>query len=267
MSTSQAKMQNDSLKVWHLGEHRLLLGDATKKEDVARLVGKDKVSLILTDPPYGVGLVEGKQDFLEAIDKSNLVSKFSAIKGDGVEEDYYAFTMKWLEAVKPHLKDKNVFYIFNGDTKLREFLNALHDAKYSKSALLIWLKNHLVMGRKDYHPQHELIIYGWYGTHEFFGNKDKTALFYPKPVKSKLHPTMKPPALLRRLIYHSTRPGDYVLDPFSGSGSTMVACEQLGRKCLMIEYEEKYCQTIIERWEKLTGRKVEPKILELHGQR
>ncbi|MEI8249171.1 MAG: site-specific DNA-methyltransferase, partial [Candidatus Taylorbacteria bacterium] len=143
------------------------------------------------------------------------------------------------------------------DSKLRDLLNALYDLRYTKSAILIWLKNHIVVGRKDYHPQHELIVYGWYGTHSYFGNKDKTALFYPKPNKSKLHPTMKPPALLRRIIYHSSKPGDIVLDPFGGSGSTLIACEQLKRRCFMVEFEEEYCNTIVERWEKLTNKKAE----------
>lgn len=257
MSTSQAKMQNDSPKIWKLGEHRLMLGNATKKEDLTKLIGTDKVSLILTDPPYGVGFVESKQEFLNSIHKDNKQTEFSAIKGDGLEEDYYQFSKDWLEVVRPHLKDKNAFYIFNSDLKIRELLNALHDTSYTKSGLLIWLKNQHVVGRKDYHPQHELIVYGWHGRHNYFGNRDKTALFYKKPSKSKLHPTMKPPALLRRLIYHSTKPGDLVLDPFGGSGSTLIACEHLGRKCFVVEMEEKYCQTIIERWEKLTGKKAE----------
>ncbi len=242
--------------MWKLGNHRLLLGDATKKKDIARLLGKEKATLVLTDPPYGVGYVEGKQEFLKTVSKRNM-KNFSAIAGDTLEQDYYDFSKRWLQAIRPYLASKNTFYIFNGDTKLRELLNALHDAKYTKSALLIWLKNHFVVGRKDYHPQHELILYGWNGRHEFFGQKDKTALFYPKPLKSLLHPTMKPPALLRRLIYHSSRPGDIVLDPFGGSGSTLIACEQLGRRCFIIEQEESYCQTILERWQKLTKGKAE----------
>ena len=257
MNTSPETMPKNSIKIWKLGDHRLLLGDATKKEDLDLLIGTDKVTMLLTDPPYGVGYVEGKQEFLQTIQKRTKTKEFIAIKGDGTEEDYYDFSYKWLKAVRPHLKAKNSLYIFNGDSKLRELLNALYDLKYTKSAILIWLKNHLVVGRKDYHPQHELIVYGWHGTHSYFGNRDRTALFYPKPSKSKLHPTMKPPALLRRLIYHSTKPGDIVLDPFAGSGSTLIACEHLGRKCLLIEYEEQYCQTIVDRWEKLTKRKAE----------
>jgi DNA modification methylase len=244
--------------IWKLGEHRLLLGDATKVQDVAQLMGDEKASLILTDPPYGVGYVEGKQEFLATIHKGTDGKKFSVIAGDSPEDDYYDFSLRWLTAIRPHLAPKNAFYIFNGDTKLREFLNALHDTKYTKSALLIWLKNHLVVGRKDYHPQHELILYGWCGTHAFFGEHDKSALFYPKPAKSVLHPTMKPPALLRRLIYHSSQPGDIVLDPFGGSGSTLIACEHLSRRCYIVEQDEGYCKTIIDRWEKLTDQKAEP---------
>jgi DNA modification methylase len=243
--------------LWKLGNHRLLLGDATSMEDVARLMGNEKATLLLTDPPYGVGYVEGKQEFLAAIHKGSDTKKFSAIAGDGIDDDYYEFSKQWLEAVRPHLALKNSFYIFNGDTKLREFLNAIHDAAYTKSALLVWLKDRFVVGRKDYHPQHELILYGWHGTHAFFGQKDRTALFYPKPQKSALHPTMKPPALLRRLIYHSSKPGDIVLDVFGGSGSTLIACEHLGRKCFMVEQDAAYCQTIVERWQKLTGKKAD----------
>ena len=257
MNTSPVTPSKSSTKIWKLGQHRLIQGDATKKEDLDLLIEQQKITLILTDPPYGVGYVEGKQDFLKTTQRDSKGKEFSIIQGDGVNADYYKFSVKWLEAVKSHLKNKNAFYIFNGDTKIRELLNALHDTKYTKSAILIWLKNHIVLGRKDYHPQHELILYGWYGSHLYFGQKDKTDLFYPKPHKSKLHPTMKPPSLLRRLIYHSTKPKDVVLDLFGGSGSTLIACEQLGRVCLMVELDESYCTTIIERWEKLTGKKAE----------
>jgi site-specific DNA-methyltransferase (adenine-specific) len=239
--------------LWQLGNHRLILGDATKPEIITRLMGEDKATLVLTDPPYGVGYVEGKGEFLEAINAES-AKKFKPIEGDATATDYYTFSHNWLSAVQPHLASKNAFYIFNGDTKLRELMNALHDLKFSHSGLLIWLKDRFVVGRKDYHPQHELILYGWYGTHAFYGSKDRTALFYPKPSRSALHPTMKPPALLRRLLYHSSKPGDIVLDPFGGSGSTLIACEQLGRTCYMVEYEEEYCRAIIARWEKLTGK-------------
>lgn len=249
-------MPQSSPKIWKLGNHRLLHGDARCRLSSSHLFGDEKASLILTDPPYGVNYVESKQAFLESIHIAS-TKKFETIKGDSGTANYYRFSRDWLEAVKPYLTAKNSFYIFNGDTKLRELLNALHDAGYTKSALLIWLKNRFVVGRKDYHPQHELILYGWHGTHAYFGNKDKTALFYQSPRRNAIHPTMKPPALLRRLIYHSTRPGDIVLDSFGGSGSTLIACEHLRRRCFMVECEETYCRAIIERWETLTGKKAE----------
>ena len=117
--------------------------------------------------------------------------------------------------------------------------------------LLIWIKNHSVIGRLDYLPQHELIAYGWYGSHKFFKSKDKSILAFPKPQKSLLHPTMKPISLLRHLILNSTQIGDYVYDPFGGSGSTLIACEQTKRKCLMVELDQKYCQVIINRYQKM----------------
>jgi DNA modification methylase len=122
--------------LWKLGDHRLLLGDATKAEDVTRLMEGEKATLILSDPPYGVGYVEGKQEFLATIHKDSTQKKFSVIAGDAPEDDYYDFSKRWLEAVRPHLSPKNAFYIFNGDTKLRDFLNALHDARYRRFRML-----------------------------------------------------------------------------------------------------------------------------------
>ena len=258
MNSLPETMQSKSIKqgdVWQLGVHRLICGSAANLNDVATLMNNERISLVLTDPPYGVGYVEGKQQFLKTIHRaSKRIEGFSAIKGDELLQDYYAFSKAWLEPMRAHFTPKNAVYIFNGDTKLREMLNAMQDTGYYKSSLLIWVKNHIVVGRKDFHPQHELIVYGWYGTHAYYGNKDKSVLCYPKPNKSKLHPTMKPPALLRRLMYHSSKPGDIVYDPFGGSGSTLIACEQLGRVCRMIELDENYCLTIVQRWEKLTGK-------------
>jgi site-specific DNA-methyltransferase (adenine-specific) len=121
------------------------------------------------------------------------------------------------------------------------------------SQLIIWIKNSIVLGRKDYNPQHELIAYGWFGTHKFERGKAKSVLFCPKPVKAKLHPTMKPVELLRKLIANSTKTGEWVYDPFLGSGSTLIACEHLKRRCLGIELDEGYVKTAVARWEKLTG--------------
>lgn len=127
-------------------------------------------------------------------------------------------------------------------------------AKIYCSQLIIWVKNSPVMGRKDYLAQHELIIYGWFGRHKTERGKGKSVIFYPKPHRSKLHPTMKPIGLLRQLILNSTKIGDKVYDPFGGSGSTLMACEHTKRKCAMIELDPNYVATIIQRWEILTGK-------------
>ncbi|MEK7153480.1 MAG: DNA methyltransferase, partial [Patescibacteria group bacterium] len=130
--------------------------------------------------------------------------------------------------------------------------------------LLIWAKTQAVVGRLDYLPQHELLIYGWYGTHKFRKSKDKSILVYPKPANNKLHPTMKPVGLLRRLILNSTEIDQVVFDGFLGSGSTLLACEQTRRRCIGLEIDPEYCETVIRRWELLTGQKA--KLLDVEEQ-
>jgi DNA modification methylase len=235
-------------QIYQLGQHRLAYGDGTDGQLVTKLIGDDQVRLILSDPPYGVAYVESKASLVK-----NMVH--TAIQNDQNQsaEQYTAFTKAWLDEVVPYLTKKNASYIFNSD----KMLFALHDGMLAAdvrfSQLLIWVKTQAVIGRLDYLPQHELIAYGWHGTHEFMHSKDKSVLTYPKPSKSKLHPTMKPVGLLRNLILNSSRVGDIVYDPFGGSGSTLLACEQTKRRCLMVEIDLRYCQTIIDRWQKLTG--------------
>jgi DNA modification methylase len=149
------------------------------------------------------------------------------------------------------------FYIFNSDKMLFALRDGMKDSEVKFTQLLIWIKNNVVVGRMNYLPQHELIAYGWYGSHEFYKAKDKSIIYYPKPNKSPLHPTMKPVGLLRNLILNSSKIGDYVYDPFGGSGSTLIACEQTKRKCLMVELDPDYCQVIIDRFKKVSGVKAE----------
>jgi len=231
----------------NLGDHLLLCGDSTNKEEIHKILQDKKVSLILSDPPYGVAYVESKNGL-------NNVSKIhKEIANDQIqsEQSYQSFTQSWLEVVKPFLTSKNSFYIFNSDKMLFALKNSLDNSNFKFCQLLIWIKNHSVIGRLDYLPQHELIAYGWYGSHKFFKSKDKSILVFPKPQKSTLHPTMKPISLLRHLILNSTQIGDYVYDPFGGSGSTLIACEQTKRKCLMVELDPKYCQVIVNRYQKM----------------
>jgi DNA modification methylase len=129
------------------------------------------------------------------------------------------------------------------------------DAGFKVAQLLIWVKSQAVIGRLDYAPQHELLLYGWHGTHKYRHSKDRSVLCYPRPSKSKLHPTVKPIALIRRLILNSSEIGDTVYDGFLGSGTSLLACEQTKRRCFAVELDYEYCLTTIRQWEQLTKRK------------
>lgn len=239
-------------QIIQLGQHRLACGDSSNPELIKRLLGDDKIHVILVDPPYSVAVVQSKRWLKQG-------SKHKVISNDGLvsDEAYQSFTEAWLGAIKPHLAAKNSVYIFNSDKMLLPTVQALKASGGKFAQLLIWAKTQAVVGRLDYLPQHELIIYGWFGTHNFHKSKDKSILVYPKPTKSKLHPTMKPVGLLRRLILNSSAVEDVVFDGFAGSGSLLLACEQTNRRCLAVELDPEYCQTVISRWEKLTGKKAE----------
>jgi DNA modification methylase len=240
--------------IYKLGEHMLGCGSASDSKFIDKLIDNKIVKCILTDPPYGVGYVEGKQGFNQMKPETNKV-----IVGDQLqtEEQYVAFTSGWLDAVKEHLDHYNACYIFNSDLMFRALRTGMEASKFYYSQMIIWIKNTVVLGRKDYLPMHELIAYGWYGQHKMQRSKAKSVLFCNKPARSKLHPTMKPIALLRKILPNSTGMGEWVYDPFGGSGSTLIACEQLKRRCIMVEIDPQYVSTIIERWEKLTELKAE----------
>lgn len=234
--------------LFQLGKHRLICGDSSKTDIVQKLISDTSVNLILTDPPYGVAYVESKQGLVQV----SAGNKVIANDQNQTDEEYLAFSKAWLETVKPYLAKKNSVYIFNSDKMLFALRDAMLQSGYRFTQLLIWIKQQQVLGRMDYLPQHELIAYGWSGTHKFHKSQDKSVLFCPKPRKSKLHPTMKPVSLIRRLILNSSALRDFVYDPFGGSGTTLIACEQTKRSCLMIELDPDYCQKIITRFEKLT---------------
>lgn len=241
--------------IFQLGDHLLLCGDATDQSVIDTFLKDQTVDLVLTDPPYGVGYVENKACFAKLSTPRKITND-----QEQSEQEYVAFTKSWLNPIIQHLSKKNAFYIFNSDKMVFALREGMHQTDVKFTQLLVWIKNHSIIGRMDYLPQHEFIAYGWYGTHEFHKSKDKSVILYPKPNKSKLHPTMKPVGLLRRLILNSTKVGDTVYDPFGGSGSTLIACEQTKRKCLMVELDPQYCQTIITRFENLTGKEVKKKI-------
>jgi len=239
--------------IWTISDHVIGCGNAIDAAFVNRLVGRRKIRAILSDPPYGVAYVEGKKDL------STLSSESKPIIGDHLQsdEEYALFTKKWLESAKPHLESYNACYIFNGDVMYPALRRGMHDAGFHYSQMIIWVKNAAVIGRKDYLPMFELVAYGWHGRHKMERTKAKSVLFHPKPAASKLHPTQKPVGLLRKLIPNSTRIGEYVYDPFLGSGSTAVACEHLGRRCIGMDLDPAYVETTLARLEKLTALKAE----------
>lgn len=235
--------------ILRLGGHILACGDSMDSTFVRNVIGKTKVRQILTDPPYGIDYVASKEDF------GGRKTRHAPIANDHLQtdEEYRLFTRRWLEAVKPHLAEKNTIYCFNCDRMVFALREGMQDAGFRLSQLLVWVKTQPIAGRLDHHPQHELIAYGWHGAHERIRCADRTVLVHPKPHRSTLHPTCKPVALLRRLVLNGTRTGDIVYDPFLGSGSTLLACQETGRRCIGVELSREYCRVVCERFEKATG--------------
>lgn len=237
-----------SYQIYKLGEHKLAHGDCRDKELLKELIGDEKIDSIITDVPYGISYIKNKKGFAK-------LSCNIEIENDNIsnESDYEKFMIEWIECIKPYLNEKNSIYIFNTDKMIFALKNAMNKCNIKFSQLLIWVKNSAPIGRLDYLPQHEFIAYGWYKKHKFVKSKDKSVIFCPKPNKSKLHATMKPPMLLRRLILNNTKINDIIFDGFAGSGSLIISAEHLKRKCIAIEINEEHIQTIIKRYKKLTG--------------
>jgi DNA modification methylase len=240
-----------------LGEHRLLCGDATKKEDVERLMDGQKVDMVFTDPPYGVAYAN-KNKYLNAISRGNRIQteitndhKTVVDLADSVI--YPAFCQ-----VKEILAARASYYITapqGGD--LLMMMMMMMKAGLTLRHMIIWVKNNHVLGRTDYNYKHEPILFGWVDRHNFHGCGEHLFSTWeiPKPQKSDLHPTMKPIALIANALLNSSKVKNSIADLFGGSGSTLIACEQLNRKCFMLEIDPKYIDVIVERWEKFTGGK------------
>ena len=227
--------------IWHLGRHTLFCGDATKAESYQKLLGKTQVNLVLTDPPYNV----------------DYQSKAGKIKNDHQDSDkFYQFLLDAFQNMNQAMADDASIYVFHADTEGLNFRRAFQDAGFYLSGCCIWKKQSLVLGRSPYQWQHEPVLYGWKktGKHEWYtGRKESTIWEFDKPKKSKEHPTMKPIPLLAYPIMNSTMTNCTVLDPFGGSGSTLIACEQTKRTCFMMELDEKYCDVIIKRYIEQVG--------------
>ena len=265
-------------QIFKLGEHRLMCGDSTSADDVKKLCGGQKIDLLLTDPPYNVNYEGGTG---------------MTIQNDNMADSAFLdFLTKAYKAADGVMKPGAAFYIWNASLELFNFLGALKNINgWGFKSLLIWVKNTLIMGRQDYQWKHEPCIYGWKeGAAHYFCDRrnestviedkpdlskmskeqlkdlcarllepkvETTVLYESKPTKNDIHPTMKPVKLFARIMLNSSRAGENILDLFGGSGTTIIAAEQLKRKAHVMELDPKYCDAIIARWEKLTGQTAE----------
>lgn len=266
--------------VWELGRHRLMCGDSTKEADVAKLMGGEQTDLLLTDPPYNVDYQGGTKDKMK-------------IANDNMDDvAFVGFLTAAFNCAIQAMRPGAAFYVWHADSKGYEFRTALKEVGLTLRETLIWVKNALVLGRQDYQWRHEPCLYGWKdgAAHYFVDDRSQstviedagvdyrklkkdellklvlqltdvsvpnTVIYEDKPTKNDIHSTMKPVKLMARLIKNSTKQEQLVLDLFGGSGSTLIACEQINRKCFTMEYDPKYCDAILDCWEKLTGEEAE----------
>ena len=258
--------------VWLLGNHRLICGDSTSFNDIEKLMNGEEVDLFLTDPPYNINV-------------SN--SQGMTIENDNMDKgEFIKFLSDVFINANTFMKPGAPFYIWYADTSALEFHQACRNTGWTIRENLIWVKNQFILGRQDYHWRHEPCLYGWKdgAAHYFINDRtqstvidetidlntithedlveyvknllnETTILYENKPTINDMHPTMKPITLIARLVKNSSIKNANILDLFGGSGSTLIACEQLNRKCFTMELDPKYCDVIIKRWETLTGRK------------
>lgn len=227
--------------IWQLGKHRVICGDSTKAETYKQLLDDRKANLVVTDPPYNVDVEE----------------KAGKILNDNMSDgDFYQFLLSMFTQVENHMETDASIYVFHADTEGLNFRKAFKDAGFYLSGCCIWKKNSLVLGRSPYQWQHEPCLYGWKkkGKHQWFSDRKQTTIWeYDRPKSSKDHPTMKPIQLMAYPIQNSSMRGTIVLDPFLGSGSTLIAADQTGRVCYGIELDEKFVDVIVKRYIEVTG--------------
>ena len=228
--------------VWTVGRHKLMCGDATSAEDVSALMGDTKANLILTDPPYGVSFKSA----------SGLTIQNDSMKN----EEFYTFLLSSFQRMAEHLEKGGSAYVFHADTEGLNFRKAFIDAGFHLAGCCIWVKDSLVLGRSDYQWQHEPVLYGFMqnGKHHWYSDRKQTTIWhFDKPKRNANHPTSKPLDLLGYPIGNSTQENGVVMDTFGGSGSTLMACEQMNRICCMMELDEKYASVILRRYVEDTG--------------
>jgi DNA modification methylase len=234
--------------VWLLGDHRVLCGDATQIADVEKVLAGGLADMIFCDPPYGVNYGATMKDKLRG--KSH-----RKIANDNLGDDFAPFLYD--ACVNMLAVTKGAIYICMSSSELHTLQKAFREAGGHWSTFVIWAKNTFTMGRSDYQRQYEPILYGWKeGTQHFWcGARDQGDVwFIKKPHVNDLHPTMKPVELVERAIRNSSKSRDTVLDPFGGSGSTLIACEKAGRQARLIELEPKYCDVMVRRFQEFSGK-------------
>lgn len=227
--------------VWILGQHRLICGDSTKAETFTLLMDGKLANLVVTDPPYNV----------------NYEGSAGKIKNDNLgNEAFYTFLLSAFQNTEVAMAKDASIYVFHADTEGLNFRKAFSDAGFYLSGTCIWKKQSLVLGRSPYQWQHEPVLFGWKksGKHNWYADRKQTTIWeFEKPKKNADHPTMKPVALVAYPILNSSLSNCIVLDPFGGSGSTLIACEQTDRICYTIELDEKYCDVIVKRYIEQVG--------------
>lgn len=287
------KANSQEGEIYQLGEHRLMCGDSTNPDHVRELMGGATADMLLTDPPYNVAY--GSQDNIhESVTRENHHREDgdgSYILNDSMSnEEFENFLTSMLENAKAQLKDGGAFYVWYASRMELYLLTAMIKAGLNVRQVLIWVKTHFTLGRQDYQWIHEPCLYGWKDGAGHYFTEDRTqatviddqlpdfkkmsktemqnllteiytgktptdVIRAEKPAVSDLHPTMKPLKLMGKLIGNSSRKGETVLDLFGGSGSTLIACEQMDRRCFTMELDPVYVDVIIRRWEKFTGKK------------
>ena len=281
--------------IYQLGNHRLMCGDSTDPEMVAALMNGEKADMLVTDPPYNIGLGGDESGSAQSNDE---MSKRRKKQDDGAfllndnlgEKEFVEFLTKAMTNAKDALREGGAFYVWYATRTTEQFLDGMRKAGLEVKQILIWVKSHFTLGRQDYQWQHEPCLYGWKdgAAHYFVDSRKQSTVIEDlmpdlahmkkaemeallkeiyaeetatdvihesKPNVSELHPTMKPIKLIARQIRNSSQPGEKVLDLFGGSGTTMIACEQMDRQCFMMEFDPHYADVIVDRWEALTGRK------------
>jgi DNA modification methylase len=231
--------------LWILDKHRVLCGDATAREDVDRLMAGDKADLVLIDPPYNVGYQGKTKDAL-------------TIQNDQMSDvSFHQFLLKAHTNLYAVSKDGAGIYVFHADTEGLNFRRSLVESGFKLAQCCVWVKQSLVMGRQDYHWQHEPVLYGWKptGAHRWYSDRTQSTVWnFDRPSRSVEHPCMKPVALIEYAMQNSSRAGDIVVDVFAGAGSAVVACEKNGRSARLLELDPRYVDVICRRWRAFSGK-------------